>query len=131
MNKRKRNANKKHRKNKNRLKNLLTESLKLKKVQKVTKVKEIVKEVEVKEEISKTSPAKKKASAKKKSPAKKKSVFCTQTLTSRTTSYIISPPLFQRNLKYPLTIHNHKTQIKFKRKKHNNHRQQNQVNSSF
>ena len=39
MNKRKRNANKKHRKNVNRIKNLQKESLKLKKVTKPIKVK--------------------------------------------------------------------------------------------
>ena len=77
MNKRKRYANKKHRKNKDRLKRLKVESLQLKKpVRKVSKPKA---EAEVKEEskpekkktVAKKAPAKKKT-ATKKAPAKKK-----------------------------------------------------------
>ena len=70
MNKRKRNANKKHRKNVNRIKNLQKESLKLKKVTKPIKVKKDSEEVK-EQATAKKAPAKKKAAAKK-APAKKK-----------------------------------------------------------
>ena len=81
MNKRKRNANKKHRKNVNRIKNLQKESLKLKKVTKPIKVKKDSEEIKEqaaakkgppnKNGSSKKAPAKKHAAAKK-APAKKK-----------------------------------------------------------
>ena len=69
MNKRKRNANKKHRKNVNRIKNLQKESLKLKKVTKPIKVKKDSEEV--KQTAAKKAPAKKKTATKKAPPKKK------------------------------------------------------------
>jgi len=64
MNKRKRNANKKHRKNITRVKNLQKESLKLKKVKKTIKIEKVAKTVEEKV-VAKKAPAKKKTAAKK------------------------------------------------------------------